>query len=244
MNRKTKNRQKRPHRAISENTKPKTNIFGFDFEKPFEYENGFYLTSATSRIAKSVAQYELYKKIVNLPGDVVECGVFKGASLIRFATYREMLESQFSRKILGFDVFGKFPDNVSLAADKDFIKKFETESGDGIPKEELQRVLEHKNFQNIVLVEGFLPETFSYFEENSGSQIALLHIDVDTYEATKACLEHLYKMVVKGGIIVFDDYGQVAGATQAINEYMQNIGTISNLNKIPYYSIPAYFVKE
>jgi hypothetical protein len=87
-------------------------IFGFDFRKSWEYENGFYLTSPSSRIAKSIAHYELYKKITGLPGEVVECGVFKGASLIRFATFREMTESQFSRKIIGFDAFGKFPDNV------------------------------------------------------------------------------------------------------------------------------------
>jgi len=65
----------------------------YDFENPFEYENGFYLTSETTRIAKLLAQYELYKKIVHLPGDVIECGVFKGASLIRLATFRDTLET-------------------------------------------------------------------------------------------------------------------------------------------------------
>ena len=123
-------------------------IFGFDFRKPFEYENGFYLTSLSSRIAKSIAHYELYKKIVDLPGEVIECGVFKGTSLIRFATYREILESQFSRKIIGFDAFGKFPDNVSLETDKEFIKNFETDAGDGISKDELENILEYKKFRN------------------------------------------------------------------------------------------------
>jgi len=46
---------------------PSQKIFGFDFNKPFEYENGFYLTSTSSRIAKNIAHFELYKKIVNLP---------------------------------------------------------------------------------------------------------------------------------------------------------------------------------
>ena len=221
-------------------------IFGFDFRKSWEYENGFYMTSPSSRIAKSIAQYELYKKIVGLPGEVVECGVFKGASLIRFATYREITESQFSRKIIGFDAFGKFPDNVSMVSDKEFIEKFETDGGDGIPKNDLENILRNKNFQNIFLVKGFIPDTFSeYFNQKPATQIALLHIDVDVYEATKACLEYLYERVVKGGIIMFDDYGQVDGATQAINEFINSTGKNNNMiQKMPCNYIPAFMIKE
>jgi len=221
------------------------NIFGFDFKKPFEYENGFYLTSASSRIAKSIAHFELYKKIVNLPGEIIECGVFKGTSLIRFATYREILESQFSRKIIGFDAFGKFPNDVSMETDKKFIVNFEIDAGYGILKDDLENILEYKNFQNIFLLKGFIPDVFSgYFENRPATQIALLHIDVDVYEATKACLEHLYERVVKGGIIVFDDYGQVDGATKAINEFLKTKGLEGSIQKLPYNYIPAYMVKE
>jgi hypothetical protein len=56
-----------------------------------------------------IYHYEIYKKIVSLPGDVVECGVFKGSSLIRFLTFREILENYNSRKIYGFDVLENFP---------------------------------------------------------------------------------------------------------------------------------------
>ena len=47
-------------------------------EEAFFYENGFYLTSGVSRIGNILSHYELYKKIINMPGDVVECGVFRG----------------------------------------------------------------------------------------------------------------------------------------------------------------------
>ena len=58
----------------------------FDQDRQWDYENGFYLTSHVTRIAKLLAHYELYKSIADLPGHVVECGVYKGASLIRFAS--------------------------------------------------------------------------------------------------------------------------------------------------------------
>lgn len=78
-------------------------------EKAFDYENGFILTSDVYRLGNIMAHYELYKKIISLPGALVELGVFKGNSLIQFATFRELLENERSRKIIGFDTFGMFP---------------------------------------------------------------------------------------------------------------------------------------
>jgi hypothetical protein len=133
-----------------------------------------------------------------------------------------------------------------MLTDKDFIKKFETDAGDGIPKNDLESILRNKNFQNIYLVKGNIPDTFSeYFDQKPATQIALLHIDVDVYEATKACLDYLYGRVVKGGIIIFDDYGQIDGATQAINEFIKSTGKDTNMiQKLPYNYIPAFLVKE
>ena len=79
----------------------------------FDYENGFILTSEPYRLGNILAHYELYKKIVHLPGDVVELGVFKGNSLIQFATFRSLLENDKSRKIVGFDAFGEFPQSIT-----------------------------------------------------------------------------------------------------------------------------------
>ncbi|MDY0306345.1 MAG: hypothetical protein RBR18_07920 [Desulfovibrionaceae bacterium] len=99
-------------------------IFGFDAGKAWDYENGFNLTSDISRMGKIVAHYELYKRIVHLPGHVLELGVFKGASLLRFLTFREILESPQSRKVIGFDAFGSFP-QAANEADKRFVERWE-----------------------------------------------------------------------------------------------------------------------
>ena len=49
----------------------------YDETKAFGYENGFYLTSQISRMSNIISHYELYKRIVELPGDIVELGVLK-----------------------------------------------------------------------------------------------------------------------------------------------------------------------
>jgi len=81
----------------------------FDIEKMFEYENGYYATATEARFGKFIAHYELYKKIINLLGAIVECGLFKGNSFFRLAHFRDLLESRYSRKLIGFDIFGVFP---------------------------------------------------------------------------------------------------------------------------------------
>ena len=64
-----------------------------DFSNPFENENNFYLTCDLDRIKKILVQYELYKKIELIPGSIIECGVFKGNSAIRFMAYRKFLNN-------------------------------------------------------------------------------------------------------------------------------------------------------
>ena len=81
----------------------KVNIRSFESGKVWDYENAYNWFSSYTRTAKVISHWELYKKIVNIPGDIIEVGVFKGASLLRFSTFREVLENYTSRKIVGFD---------------------------------------------------------------------------------------------------------------------------------------------
>ena len=216
-------------------------IFDYQLDKCWAYENGFYLTSHINRISKLLAHWEIYKKIQHLPGHVVEFGVFKGSSLIRFATYREILESKYSRKIIGFDAFGKFPNQKEIL-DAEFIETFEKESGQGISKEDLELALENKELKNFELIKGDILETLpKYIDKNKHLKIALLHIDVDVYKPTLCILENLYKHVVKGGIIVLDDYGTVEGETRAIDEFFADKNLL--VSKLSISHIPAYIVK-
>ena len=83
--------------------------YSIDKEKKWDYENGFYLTCGKGRIGKLLNHFEIYKKILDKPGDVLEFGVFKGTSFMRLLYFRDLLENETSRKIIGFDIFGKFP---------------------------------------------------------------------------------------------------------------------------------------
>jgi hypothetical protein len=218
-------------------------FLGFDTQKCWDYENGFYLTSHVTRLAKVLAHYELYKSIVGLPGHVIECGVYKGASFLRLATFRELLESPHSRRIIGFDIFGRFPESNDRA-EQEFIQRFSDAGGDGITCESLNEVLAYKGFSNIELVPGDICVTVpEYVETHPELKIALLHIDVDVYEPTRIILNELAGRVVKGGLIVLDDYGTVSGETRAVDEFIKVQGSDLTIEKLPISHIPAYVRK-
>ncbi|MBS1736031.1 MAG: class I SAM-dependent methyltransferase [Bacteroidetes bacterium] len=219
-------------------------INSFEIAKKFEYENAFYATSTTDRFAKLLAHYELYKRIVDLPGNVVECGVFKGNSIFRFAYFREVLENVHSRKIIGFDIFGKFPE-TSYQDDKKLLDKFisDTAGGESISLEEMNKAIEYKKISHTEFIKGDILETVpDYAKSHPEMKISLLHIDTDVYEPAVCILENFYDCVVKGGLIVFDDYGTFPGETKAADDFIRSKQL--SICKLPYYHIPSFIIKD
>jgi len=212
-------------------------------DKSWDYENGFYWFSHPTRLGKALAQYEIYKRILNIPGDVFELGVYKGASLIRLATYRRILENDFSRKIVGFDMFGNFPHSTSnTPSDIDFIERFENAGGSGIKHSELIGILKNKKIENIELIEGNIFETLHlYLNKFPQTRISFLHLDLDVFAPTEYALKLLYDRVVSGGVIVFDDYNSVEGETLAVDDFIKRHKL--DLVKNSYYSVPSYVIK-
>lgn len=210
----------------------------------FEYENGFYLTCAPSRIGKLIAHYELYKSIKHLSGAIVECGVYKGVSLIRFAMFRNLFEKQIKRKIVAFDTFETFPE-TQFEKDIPLRQNFIDEGGDqSIGKSQLLKILQDKKCNEFVeLIEGNICETIPEFVSNNPDQkIALLNLDVDVYEPSVVILECLFPLLVKGGILILDDYGTFPGETKAVDDYFK--GQSIKIQKFPFCKTPRYLIKK
>jgi hypothetical protein len=215
-----------------------------DFNKAFEYENNFYLTCDINRIGKIMAHYELYKSVSNIPGAIVEAGVFKGAAFTRFAAFRELCGNPFSKKIIGFDTFGKFP-KTSFSQDKKFRKRCIDAAGSvSISKQQLEEILLKKSVgRNIELVEGDITKTIpTYIKLHPELKISLLNLDVDIYEPSVTVLRYLYPKITKGGVLILDDYGVFPGETKAVDDYFK--GKIIKIRKFPFCVTPCYIVKE
>lgn len=219
-------------------------IRGLNSKNVFDFENAYYWFSHPTRVSKLLAQYEIYKRIIRVPGDIIELGVFKAASLIRLATFRHILENDYSRKIVGFDAFGKFPtENLTMETDLEFVGEFEGIGGEGLSVNEVEKILRHKSFNHIQLIKGNIFDTLpAHLEKFPSTRIALLHLDMDVKEPTSFALELLYDRIVPGGVIVIDDYNAVEGATLAVDNFIKQTGL--KIQKDPFYVLPSYIIKE
>jgi len=212
-----------------------------DFDKAFEYENNFYLTCEITRLNKVLAHYELFKMTSDIPGDIIECGVFKGVSLIRFAIYRYLFENEFLRKIVGFDVFGEFP-GTKYKEDLKYIKNFIARAGSqSISIEQLYRVFIKKGIHNFELIKGDVTNTIpKYIKENPHLKISLLNLDTDFYEPAETILKCLFPRISKGGILILDNYGIQPGETRAADDYFKDKNI--RIKKLLFTNAPSYVV--
>lgn len=223
-------------------TKKKTNSFKkISSEDIWNAENIYHLKTDISRISKLIYQYEIYKKITNIPGDILEFGVFKGISLIRLLTFRSILENNFSRKIYGFDTFYNFPREKSKI-DKKLVKFWKNVAGKSIDKGELEKDLKLKNFENFELIKGDIKKTLpDFFKRRRNLKISLLHIDLEVYSATKFVLKKLINKMSSKGIILLDDYPTVKGASKATDELLKENKNLK-IEKLSYYQQPSFIV--
>ena len=207
-------------------------------------------------IPRFLSHYELFKKIIDLPGCVLDLGVWKGTSLFTWSNLMEtFVPFDRSRKVFGFDTFeglqnfNKKDGKKDISAQKDIGGYLATE-------DEVQRLVEIHNSDNMIagtkrvnLVVGDIKDTIPKFlEENPGLRISLLHFDMDLYEPTKVALELLYDLVLPGGVVCFDEYGLVPwqGETEAVEEFFKTRNlAIPKMQKHHFAQTPhAFFIKE
>ena len=210
------------------------------------YETGFHLTADSERYGKLLTHYEAYKKILNIPGEIVECGVYKGTSLTRFASFRNMFETSAARKIIGFDNFNsEYPDTKFIEDQPQREKWLATAGPDSITVPQLKKVFEQLNLDNHEFIEGNIEDTLpKYIEENPQLKIALLNIDIDFVESTYCSLQYLYDRVCRGGIILLDNYGAFHGDTLGVEKFFKEREIKMNFEKLSFVSRPVFMVKK
>ena len=145
-----------------------------------------------------------------LPGDLAECGCYVGTSAFFTA------QASTHGKLYLFDSFQGLSD--PNATDKDIaVDVMPWAAGDLSTGEVVLRNNLARYADSIVVLPGWIPERFS---EVSDHQFRVVHIDVDLYQPTRDSLEFFYPRLVKGGVIVMDDYGfkTCPGATRAAEE--------------------------
>ena len=172
--------------------------------------------------------HELYKKIININGVIMEFGVRWGQNLSLFESFRGMYEPyNYTRKIIGFDTFRGFPSVHSKDGQSDFASLGAYSVTEGY-EEYLKKVLDYHELESPLshikkyqLIKGDATVTVDkYLQNYPETIIAFAYFDIDIYEPTKNCLEAIKDYLTKGSIIVFDElnHHEFPGETLAFKE--------------------------
>ncbi len=152
-----------------------------------------------------------------IPGDFVECGVWRGGSSMAIAiTLLELGSSH--RELWLYDTFTHMPPAGEWDRDHTGGVMSREEPWPSASVEEVQAAVASTGYprDNVHYVEGMVEQTIP---DAAPDRIALLRLDTDWYSSTRHELAHLYPRLAPGGVLIIDDYGHFAGARKAVDEY-------------------------
>jgi O-methyltransferase len=166
-----------------------------------------------------ISLYNLVQKVdaLDLPGDIVECGVWNGgSSALMGVAHRDGKTSKRQRAIWLFDSFRGLP--PPSEKDGAVEQQYYFEGLNKGAMDNVKKVFERLNvaLDDVHIVPGWFNQTLPNAMIND---VAILHIDADWYDSVKTVLDALYHRVVPGGFVILDDYGYWEGCERALNDY-------------------------
>ena len=194
-----------------------------------------------------VTRYELYKLVLDVPGDIIECGVYQGNSFTWLANLSVILEPfAINRRIIGFDTFEGFSSIDSSADPADVSSdNFADTSYEIISRslENLDTVRPVNKVNRFELVKGDIVTSLpKYVDEHPWMTCAMLILDTDLYRPTLTALSTVLPIMPKGAVVVFDEYNyqNFPGETQAVRELL-DLNKLQ-VKKFSYESCTAYAI--
>lgn len=155
---------------------------------------------------------ELFKLVKNVPGDVSECGVYKGGSAFLLA--RHISDSGLDKRLCLFDSFNGL--STPDVLDGSWWHKGDLQSTVVDVTENLKPI---GDYSFIDIYEGWIPDRFDEVEDRT---FCFVHIDVDLAQPTLSAVEFFYPKLSQGGIMLMDDYGFTScpGVTKVFDDFM------------------------
>jgi len=175
-----------------------------------------------------------------IEGDIVECGVWRGGSIMAIAKMLVGLKNN-SKEIYLLDTFEGMakPSEVDIdIRGNSMLEQFEkmkiTEDSSNWMRTSLLEV------KKAVYSTGYDKEKFHFIKgkvedtlpKNAPEKISLLRLDTDWYKSTKHEMINLFPRLSKDGIIIIDDYGSHLGSKKAVDEYLSENNILLFLSRL------------
>lgn len=196
-------------------------------------------------LTRFLALYEIFKRVLNIKGSIVECGVFQGFGVMTWSKLSAIMEPvNLTRRIYGFDSFKGFPSISEKDQSKfsDHVRKGDLYADSR--EELLQLVSIHDSTRflghipKVHLIHGDAAQAIPKFiEENPHLIISLLFMDFDLYEPSRIALENFVPRMPRGAVLAFDELDNPLwpGETQALLDvFKDRIPRVERLDYDPY----------
>ena len=179
------------------------------------------------------------EKVKDIPGAIVECGVWKGGMI---AGISELLGND--RDSFLFDSFEGLPKVTSQDGERAHLwQQQETDQPyfDNCTAdiEYARKAMKLSKVKKVHIVKGWFSDTLPHFDANI--PIALLRMDGDWYDSTMQILDNLFDKVVEGGVIIIDDYAAWEGCSKAVHDFLSKR---SRSEKIHQFENEIYYIKK
>jgi len=225
---------------------------------PFEQFRNFPVFTPRFNLARFLAHYELFKRVVQVPGVIVDLGVYRGSSTFTWAKLCEIFcPTDIRKKVYGFDTFEGFP---SISAEDGHENREQdvvaggyfggptVEADLALAQEAMNQDRHLRHIDRIEFIKGDACQTIPAFaaEKGDGLRIALLNLDLDLYEPTRVALEQLVPKMSPGALILLDEYAvdTFGGETKAVDDYFQQqFGKRPRVQKFTWHSNPSGFIE-
>ena len=222
--------------------------------------NAFFLNKDIERLRKFLVKEHFFRMSLELPGDIVEIGVFKGTGLAQLLKLREIFIPSSNKKVIGFDLFSESNNyKKTLTGNELKLDEYYTNScinmEEGISTQDISEFLTKMKLTNTrngfntdiyELIEGDVEKTIPvYLEENPGFRISYLYLDLDIDKPTYTSLNMLYDRIVKGGVIILDEYAcEKWTESNAVDRFLKEHPDL-NIKTLLWARTPtAYIIKN
>ncbi len=234
------------------------NLFANTELSQFEMFRNFTVATPRYNIARFLAHYEIFKKIIDVPGVIIDLGVYRGASTFTWAKLCEIFcPTDIRKTVFGFDTFAGFPHIGDEDGPENIFQDVVAggyyggntiENDLELAQEAMNQDRHLRHINRIELIKGDVCSTIPRFveEKGEGLRIALLNLDLDLYAPTRVALEYFAPKMARGGIIIVDEYAvdTFGGETKAVDEYFEErFGRKPKVIKFPWHSNPTGYIE-
>jgi hypothetical protein len=214
--------------------------------------NNFIFSNDIKVIGKLLHRFKFFEMVKDLPGDIVEIGVFKGSGVASFQKFLEIFCPNSIKKVVGFDIFDASDPAVTLEKDgvndvSEMKKIYNRVDENELTLESVTRRLDGMNMSNnCILVKGDVETSIPEFlQNNPGFRVSFLYLDADLERPTYSALKQLWDRIVVGGVIVFDEFEyHKFSESEGYDKFIKERGIRCDIRSTNFMSPTAFIIKN